>query len=387
MGINSTASSLAAIAIGNSSSASTDNSLAIGATSSVTGLGSMAFGNAAVAAGATSFAIGAGASTGVNGLNCVVFGSDTTATTANQTAIGYSNTASASNLAALFGGGFGAVTGDFGISLVPAFSINSGSNSYAIGAGNVSGNNCVTFGTAAVHNNCFMVRGAATAANQIGFGSNTVNFASMYLGRGPTGTNTAPFTIQTSARTGTNVAQSNFTIRPGTGTGTGTPASLILQTDEVGTTGTTAHTRYDRINISGTAVVINEASRDMDFRVESGTVTNALFIDGGNDTAAFNVGLSTLGRIKNTTRNTTATYTVLPADDVVFMNTDAQAATATLSAGVEGQSHKIINSGSSGNDLTVTPAGAEHLIGANSSFALSDGETLDLTYNATDGWY
>jgi hypothetical protein len=92
------------------------------------------------------------------------------------------------------------------------------------------------------------------------------------------------------------------------------------------------------------------------------------------------------GRIKNTTRVTT-TYTILVSDEVVFCNTSGGAFTATLPLGVEGQTFKIINSGSSGNKLTVAPNGSEHLIGANSSFDLNDGETLQLTYNSTDGWY
>ena len=92
------------------------------------------------------------------------------------------------------------------------------------------------------------------------------------------------------------------------------------------------------------------------------------------------------GRVKNTTRVTT-TYTILITDDVVFANTDAGAYTVTLPAGVEGQTFKIINSGSSVNNLALAPNGAEHLLGANSNFALADGESLILTYNATDGWY
>ena len=92
------------------------------------------------------------------------------------------------------------------------------------------------------------------------------------------------------------------------------------------------------------------------------------------------------GRIVTTARVTT-TYTVLITDQVVFANTDSAAYVVTLPAGVEGQSFKIINSGSSTNNLTVTPNGSEHLIGANTSFVLADGEALDLTYNGTDGWY
>ncbi len=89
---------------------------------------------------------------------------------------------------------------------------------------------------------------------------------------------------------------------------------------------------------------------------------------------------------KNTTR-VTGTYTILDDDEVIFGNTDGGAFTATLPAGVQGRSFKIINSGSSGNDLTLAPDGSEHLIGANTNFTLRDGETLDIEYEGTDGWY
>lgn len=92
------------------------------------------------------------------------------------------------------------------------------------------------------------------------------------------------------------------------------------------------------------------------------------------------------GRVKNTTRYTT-TQAIPVTDDVVFANTDGSAWTATLPAGVEGQSLEIINSGSLNNLLTITPNGAEHLLGVNSNFTLFDGEALKITFNATDGWY
>ncbi len=133
----------------------------------------------------------------------------------------------------------------------------------------------------------------------------------------------------------------------------------------------------------------------------SGTIDNAygLFVEDMNTatndwaiyTNAGNVSIgdeleTRAGRIKNTTRVTT-TYTVLVSDEVVFANTDSAAFTATLPAGAEGQTFKIINTGSSANDLTLAPNGAEDLLGANSNFTLADGETLILTYNASDGWF
>jgi hypothetical protein len=89
----------------------------------------------------------------------------------------------------------------------------------------------------------------------------------------------------------------------------------------------------------------------------------------------------------NITTRATTTYTVLVTDEVVFANTDGAAWTATLPAGAEGQSFRIINSGSTGNTLTIASDGTEHLIGSNTDFDLDDGESLEITWNATDGWY
>lgn len=119
-----------------------------------------------------------------------------------------------------------------------------------------------------------------------------------------------------------------------------------------------------------------------------------ILVTGGSEVARFDVAgdtflsgtLHTFARIKTPTR-VTGTYTILVTDSVVFANTDSTAYTATLPAGVSGQTFKIINSGSSGNNLTVAPNGSEHLLGVNSSFILFDGETLALTYDTVDGWY
>ncbi len=92
------------------------------------------------------------------------------------------------------------------------------------------------------------------------------------------------------------------------------------------------------------------------------------------------------GGTVGTTRVTT-TYTILVTDNVVFCNTDAGVYAATLPAGVAGQTYRIINSGSSANNLNLTPNGTEHLFGANSAHALASGASVQITYNTTDGWY
>jgi hypothetical protein len=83
----------------------------------------------------------------------------------------------------------------------------------------------------------------------------------------------------------------------------------------------------------------------------------------------------------------TTTYTILRSDHEVFCNTDSAGFTVTLPAGVNGQRYRIVNTGSSGNTLTIAPNGAETIGGAAASVTLADGETLILTYQTTDGWY
>ena len=93
------------------------------------------------------------------------------------------------------------------------------------------------------------------------------------------------------------------------------------------------------------------------------------------------------GRIANTTRTTAATYTVLSTDHVIFCDTDGNAIEADLPAGVEGTHYKLINCGSSGNSLTVDPNGSEKIYGSATSLVVTDGDVVDIHYNATEGWW
>ncbi len=97
------------------------------------------------------------------------------------------------------------------------------------------------------------------------------------------------------------------------------------------------------------------------------------------------------GDIADTTRiiNTDSPYTVLATDVVIFCDTDGGAIETDLPAGIEGTHYKLINCGSSGNDLTVDPDGTEELYGAGAGVAstLADGEVIDIHYNATEGWF
>jgi len=95
------------------------------------------------------------------------------------------------------------------------------------------------------------------------------------------------------------------------------------------------------------------------------------------------------GRIVNTTRITSADspYTVLSTDHHIFADTDGGAITMNLPVGVNGTNYRIINTGSSVNDITLNPNGAELLLGANSAQTLVDGDALIITNETTEGWW
>ena len=98
---------------------------------------------------------------------------------------------------------------------------------------------------------------------------------------------------------------------------------------------------------------------------------------------------STEGEYHKTTRiiNTASPYTVDINDREIFADTDAGAITINLPVGVDGRNLRIINCGSSGNDVTIVPNGAELLTGANASRTLSDNSIISLTNETTEGWW
>ncbi len=86
----------------------------------------------------------------------------------------------------------------------------------------------------------------------------------------------------------------------------------------------------------------------------------------------------------NTTRVTT-TYTTLATDEVIYGDTDGGTFTITLLAGVNKKKLRLINCGSSGNDLTITSP--DNMFGSSSDITLIDGEVLDLVFETTEEWW
>jgi hypothetical protein len=71
----------------------------------------------------------------------------------------------------------------------------------------------------------------------------------------------------------------------------------------------------------------------------------------------------------------------------LFVDTDTSAITLNLPAGAVKDYLRIINTGSSDNDITVVPNGSELLTGANASRTLSDSSVIILEFNDTKGWW
>ncbi len=80
-------------------------------------------------------------------------------------------------------------------------------------------------------------------------------------------------------------------------------------------------------------------------------------------------------------------YTATLYDEVIFCDTDAGAITVNLPAGRNGLGYRIINCGSSANNVTITPDGSELIDGAGASKTLADGLSVSLCYEPTEGWW
>jgi hypothetical protein len=120
---------------------------------------------------------------------------------------------------------------------------------------------------------------------------------------------------------------------------------------------------------------------DLDFIVETDNLTYGLFVNAGNDQVETHGG-----RIVETTRVTASPYAVVNTDHHLFVDTDSGAITVNLQAGADGRTLRIINVGSSGNAVTVSPSGAETIRGG-ASLTLTDGQSTILTYETTEKWW
>ncbi len=91
--------------------------------------------------------------------------------------------------------------------------------------------------------------------------------------------------------------------------------------------------------------------------------------------------------LKATTIVTTSPYTPSSTDEELFIDTTAIPITITLPAGIDGTNYRMINIGSSGNDVTLVANGIEKLFGEVVSEKITDSEVLLMTFQTNEGWY
>lgn len=133
-------------------------------------------------------------------------------------------------------------------------------------------------------------------------------------------------------------------------------------------------------------LTLRELGSTNELEVNFGYTTNVVTDNGDLILSPAVATETTTGRKVKTTRVTT-TYTILVTDDNVFCDSDSGAFTVTLPAGVDGQKFRIINTGSSGNIITISPNGSELLEGANATRSITDGDVIILVYETTEGWW
>lgn len=382
-GNNNGAAGQASFCAGSNCSASGTTAVAMGDTATASGLKSIVLGNSSTATGFQAVAIGAGNL--ANSTNVVSIGAGVSLQSApNNTGVGQnialSGTASSSNQ--LLGQD---------ITLVQCLnSLAVGKDVTYSGVGAIEKNVCLgTFIESTTSNTITIGRGIDASnklqaeADRLILGldstSPTVRIAGLL-----TSTTGNQFEIQGQAHTGltasTESIDVNFdldrTIQFATGALTNQRA-FVVSPPTYSFVGASTITNAATAYIEGPPVAGTNA-----------TITNnySLWVDAG--TTRLDGALETqAGRIVNTTRITSGPYTALATDHNIYVDTDSAAITVNLPAGVAGTEYRIINCGSSGNNVTIAPNGAELLLGANSSVGLTDGNVLIVVYESTEGWW
>lgn len=203
-------------------------------------------------------------------------------------------------------GGAGLITGNYNtmIGSINAFSVTSGDDNVFIGRGIAYSS--VTVGNA----NVFIGPDAAgdqfstsspitpnglsyaiaigssvrpSASNQLVIGGISGFINDVYIGNNPTNASPVNVKINATGGYGTNIAGATFTIAGGRGTGTGAPGTIIFQTSEATTSGSTQQTL-------STKYTINAVSNGGTVHSFAGSVTTLTGTASGTFTgAAFNI--------------------------------------------------------------------------------------------------
>jgi hypothetical protein len=138
-------------------------------------------------------------------------------------------------------------------------------------------------------------------------------------------------------------------------------------------------------------LVMHESSLDVDVSIRTSEILNRIsYLESHvttieDDVAYLQDQLPVIVRITSIN----SPYAIVNTNVILFCNTDGGAITVTLIPGGTGDKAKIINCGSSANDVTVTPNSTEELYGAGLgvSSVLSDGEVINIHRHVVEGWW
>lgn len=81
-------------------------------------------------------------------------------------------------------------------------------------------------------------------------------------------------------------------------------------------------------------------------------------------------------------------YTPLATDEEIFFDTDGGPIDCTLPPGIDGTNYRLVNIGSSDNDVTMIPALTNKLFGLAANEVIKDTEVILMTFEETiESWY
>lgn len=150
-------------------------------------------------------------------------------------------------------------------------------------------------------------------------------------------------------------------------------------TDSFTDAGTGTHTLTPKTEYTNSTALGYNAQPDDD---------NQVMLGDTNVTEVKTTGsISAAGLTLSTTRVTSSPYTILASDYNIYVDTDGGDITVNLPVGADGKTYRIVNVGSSDNDVTLVPNGAELLNGVNANESIFDGEKFILSYETTEGWW
>jgi hypothetical protein len=233
-------------------------------------------------------------------------------------------------------------------------------------------------GNASVDEDAFL---AFTAGSQVGLGTNAPSSSyKVHVKRNSSGEPTRALLVENISTTSTSIASAMTFKATSTGNmanGHG-PGFLWAIQDNAGVERFIGRTAFYRNGADNSGkyelAVYQTGTRNIVMTADGSKV-----VDFFGDVNVTGVVKSESGRIKNTTRYT-ATQAIPVTDDQIYCNGTF---TVTLPTGIDGQTFRIINSGTG----TITITSAENIVGSTEDVVLNAGDVIILTFETTDKWW